>query len=208
LCVGGGYLEDPCKMSGRIGCALGEIQTGHLQNTSQRRNRSAGLSLLSPKFECNPLSLPDFRIINVKKIKLSLCLTNWTLRQEDVWGTGCIDPRILALGTCWRWVVSFTPRPHYPGEGDPYILDRRLGEPKSQSGPRGEVKILVLLTGTRTPTPRSSSPYPVAIPTALSRVCGLKIMENGTCDSVYRVSESRPSIFHAEINVLIPLSFL
>jgi hypothetical protein len=27
-------------------------------------------------------------------------------------------------------------------------------------------------TGTRTPTPRSSSPYPVAIPTALSRLTG------------------------------------
>jgi hypothetical protein len=27
----------------------------------------------------------------------------------------CIDPRNLDLGTSWRWVVSFTPRPFYPG---------------------------------------------------------------------------------------------
>jgi hypothetical protein len=25
--------------------------------------------------------------------KLSLCLTNQALRHEDVWGSGCIDPR-------------------------------------------------------------------------------------------------------------------
>jgi hypothetical protein len=28
-------------------------------------------------------------------------------------GSDCIDPRILDLGTSWRWVVSFTPRPLY-----------------------------------------------------------------------------------------------
>jgi hypothetical protein len=37
-----------------------------------------------------------------------------------------------------------------------YPLDRRLGEPQSRSGRRGEEKILDP-TGTRTPTPRSSS---------------------------------------------------
>jgi hypothetical protein len=29
------------------------------------------------------------------KVKLSLCLT---LRHEDLWGSGCIDPRFLDLG--------------------------------------------------------------------------------------------------------------
>jgi hypothetical protein len=29
-------------------------------------------------------------------------------------GSGCIDPHFLDLGTSWRWVVSFTPRPLYP----------------------------------------------------------------------------------------------
>jgi hypothetical protein len=29
-------------------------------------------------------------------------------------GNGCIDPHFLDLGTSWRWVVNFTPRPLYP----------------------------------------------------------------------------------------------
>jgi len=49
----------------------------------------------------------------VKKVKLTLYLTkchatktypvlNKTLRNEDVWETGGIAPRILNLGTWWR----------------------------------------------------------------------------------------------------------
>jgi hypothetical protein len=30
------------------------------------------------------------------------------------WGSGGIVPRLLDLGTGWKWVVSFTPRPLYP----------------------------------------------------------------------------------------------
>jgi hypothetical protein len=60
--------------------------------------------------------------------------------------------------------VSFTPRRLYPrGKSPRYPLDRRLGGPQNWSGPREEEKI-VALTETRTPTPRRSSPYPVAIP--------------------------------------------
>jgi hypothetical protein len=29
------------------------------------------------------------------------------------YGSGCIDPHFLDLGTSWRWVVNFTPRPLY-----------------------------------------------------------------------------------------------
>jgi hypothetical protein len=48
-------------------------------------------------------------------------------------------------------VVSFTPLPLYPGGESPrYPLDRWLGGPQSQSGRRGEKKI-VDPTGTRTP---------------------------------------------------------
>jgi hypothetical protein len=50
------------------------------------------------------------------KVKLSLCLTNEVLRHEGVWGRGCIDPRFLDLGTCWRWVVSFAPQSIFPAE--------------------------------------------------------------------------------------------
>jgi hypothetical protein len=66
-------------------------------------------------------------------------------------------------------MVSFTLRPLYPREKAPIPLDRRLGGPQRRSGRRGEEKILDL-TGTRTPTPRSSSLQPVAIPTTLSRL--------------------------------------
>jgi hypothetical protein len=34
-----------------------------------------------------------------KKVKVSLCLTNKTLRYEVEWGSGCMDPRIFCLGT-------------------------------------------------------------------------------------------------------------
>jgi hypothetical protein len=35
------------------------------------------------------------------------CLTNSILSQEDVWGCGCINPRILDLGTrLRRWSAS------------------------------------------------------------------------------------------------------
>jgi hypothetical protein len=50
-----------------------------------------------------------------------------------------------------------------------YRLDRRLGGPHSRSGRYGEVTILYP-TGTRSPTPRSSMPLPVAIPTELPRL--------------------------------------
>jgi len=51
------------------------------------------------------------------------------------WENGGIAPRILYLGTSWRWVVSFTPRPLYRRERQPpprCQLDRRLGGPQKQ----------------------------------------------------------------------------
>jgi hypothetical protein len=44
-----------------------------------------------------------------------------------LWGSGCIDTHFLDLGTSWRIVVSFTPRPLYSrGKSPRYPLDRRL----------------------------------------------------------------------------------
>jgi hypothetical protein len=58
-------------------------------------------------------------------------------------GSGCIDPHFLDLGTSWRWVVNFTPRPLHPrGKSPRYPLNRRLGGPQSRSGRFGEEKIL------------------------------------------------------------------
>jgi hypothetical protein len=84
-------------------------------------------------------------------------------------GSGCIDPHFLDLGTNWRWVASFTPRPlSPPGKSSRYPLDRTLGGPQSRSGRWREEKIYYP-TGTRTPINRSSSPQAVAIPTEISR---------------------------------------
>jgi hypothetical protein len=107
------------------------------------------------------------------KVKLSLYLTNWALCHEGIWGSGCIYPHFLDLGTSWRWVVSFTPWPLYTrGKSPQYSLDRRLGGPQSRSGRREEVKILIP-NRTWTPTQQSSSPQPVAIPTVLYRLLSI-----------------------------------
>jgi hypothetical protein len=48
------------------------------------------------------------------------------------------------LGTRWKWVVGYTPRPLYPqGKSPWYPLDRKLGEPQSRSGRGGEEKIIL-----------------------------------------------------------------
>jgi hypothetical protein len=64
-------------------------------------------------------------------------------------------------------VVSFTLLPRYSrGNSSRYPLDKRLDGPQSRSGRYGEVKVLDTI-GTRTPTARSSSPWPVAVATIL-----------------------------------------
>jgi hypothetical protein len=48
--------------------------------------------------------------------------------MKAYWWSRSMAPRILYLGTKWRWVVSFTPRPFYYQEKSPwYPVDRRLG---------------------------------------------------------------------------------
>jgi hypothetical protein len=59
--------------------------------------------------------------------------------MKAYWGSGCIAPRNLDLGTRWRWVVSFTTQPLYlQGKSPWYPFDRRLGGPQSRSGRGGE----------------------------------------------------------------------
>jgi hypothetical protein len=54
---------------------------------------------------------------------------------------------ILDLGTIWRWMVSFTPRPLYPRRKSPwYSLNRRVGVPRIRSGRCGvEENLMPLL---------------------------------------------------------------
>jgi hypothetical protein len=42
------------------------------------------------------------RLLRGKVVKVSLCLTDYALLHEGVWGSGCIDPHFLDLGTTWR----------------------------------------------------------------------------------------------------------
>jgi hypothetical protein len=87
---------------------------------------------------------------------------------EGMLGGGGIAPRILDLDTRWRSVVNFTPRPLYPqGKCPCYPLDRRLGGPRSRSGPGSEEKNSQPLPGLETP---NIQPVAQRYTTELSRV--------------------------------------
>jgi hypothetical protein len=73
------------------------------------------------------------------KIKLSLCFLTEQHAMEAYWGSGSRTPRILDLGTRWRWVDSFTLRPLNPHGRRPWCpLDTRLCGSQSWSVQRGE----------------------------------------------------------------------
>jgi hypothetical protein len=59
------------------------------------------------------------RNAGITNVKFSLCLVNYTLRHQDVCGSGCIDPRFLDLGTSWEWSPSHLDR-FTPGERAPH----------------------------------------------------------------------------------------
>jgi hypothetical protein len=59
--------------------------------------------------------------VNKVKVKLSLCLTKHYV-MKTYWRSGGIALHVLDLGTRWRWVVSFAPRPLYPQEKSPYWI--------------------------------------------------------------------------------------
>jgi hypothetical protein len=44
-------------------------------------------------------NLTPLPTIPILKVKLSLCLTNYALDHEGIWGSGCIDPRLFDLST-------------------------------------------------------------------------------------------------------------
>jgi hypothetical protein len=78
-------------------------------------------------------------------LSLNLRQENSESQNNACMGIACIDPHFLDLGTRWRWVFNFTPRPLYPRrKSSRYTLDRRLGEPQSWSRRFGEDKFLTL----------------------------------------------------------------
>jgi hypothetical protein len=75
---------------------------------------------------------------------------------------GSIAPRILDLGTRWRWVVSFTPRPLYPQGKRRNSVTHWLG---GCVGPRSildTVEKKIILTTRRETNPRTPIVQPVA----------------------------------------------
>jgi len=76
------------------------------------------------------------------KVKLSLCFLLAEHQAMKAYrGNGGIAPRLLDLGTKWRWLISFTPRPLYHQGKIPYYpLGRSLDGPQSRSERGGEEK--------------------------------------------------------------------
>jgi hypothetical protein len=70
--------------------------------------------------------------------------------MKAYWESGDIAQRILDLGTRWRRVVNFTPRPLHP-QGKSSWYSRRLGGLQSRSE-RGEEKNSQPLSGLESPT--------------------------------------------------------
>jgi hypothetical protein len=97
--------------------------------------------------------------------------------MEAYWGSESIAPRIIDLGTRWRWVVSFTPRPFYPqGKSPFYPLDRRLGGPQTRPRCGGE-KNSQPLSGLEPPY---IQPVAQRYTTELSRL----LLYTGSCDII------------------------
>jgi hypothetical protein len=73
-------------------------------------------------------SLCHWWLIKVRrgKVRLFLCLINWTLNHEDVEGSGCVCPSILTHGTNSKLVVTFKPRPLPPRQWIWYPLDMKF----------------------------------------------------------------------------------
>jgi hypothetical protein len=80
--------------------------------------------------------------------------------MKAYWGSGCIVPRILDLGTRWMSVVSRTPRPLYPQKSPWYPLGRRLGGPQSRAGRGDKGKNSQLLPGLEPPTIQPVAQFP------------------------------------------------
>jgi hypothetical protein len=121
-------------------CIAMTRHTIHKPLTRQTRWKAWNVTAWKSKYFIywNVCSIP----IKVKvKVKLPLCFLTEHHAMKAYWGSGGIAPRILNLGTRWRWVVSFTPRPLYPqGKNASYSSDGRLDGPQSRSGRGGEEK--------------------------------------------------------------------
>jgi hypothetical protein len=63
------------------------------------------LRLLIQIFNADPVDVLVVTTSNINThimVNLSLWLSNYALRHEDVWGSGCTEPHILDCGTSWK----------------------------------------------------------------------------------------------------------
>jgi hypothetical protein len=106
-----------------------------------------------------------------KEGKLSLCVANikhYAMKIKG--GVDVVIMHVFLTSAVVRDECQFQSPTALPrGKGPRYPLYRRLGGPHNRFETRGEDKNHAP-TGTPTPNPRPSSPYPVAIPTSLSRL--------------------------------------
>jgi hypothetical protein len=107
-------------------------------------------------------------MMNKDTVKLSLCLSNWALRREGVWGSRCIHPHFLDLCTSWRWVVSTHPGRFTSGNESPVQIGEEVGWTPEQVWTTSKTKNSSLYRDSNS-RPLVVSPLPVAIPTELSR---------------------------------------
>jgi hypothetical protein len=87
----------------------------------------------------SPLIYVYFTAVNVY-----YCKTRFSAGHKSIWRSTGSAPLILKLGTCWRWVVSVTPRPLYPQAKSPSGTEQGLGGPQSRSGSFREKHLLSL----------------------------------------------------------------
>jgi hypothetical protein len=103
------------------------------------------------------------------------------LLHEDIWVSGSVGPLSLDLGTSWRLVASFTPRPFYPEEitlGSHWI--------GGWVGPRtclDDLEKILDRTGTRTPAIRPVASrytdYAILVPDSLEFVRKMYVFSTG-----------------------------
>jgi hypothetical protein len=126
-------------------------------------------------------------------------------------GERCIEPVFFDLGTSWRWVVSFTPRPLYPrGKSPRYPLDRRLGGPQGRSR-RLEKRIFLTLPGLELRPhgrpARSQSLYQLHYPGCRGNYVSVEILLRVIFISVLN-NESRSGITGGNFQILYVHTFV
>jgi hypothetical protein len=82
------------------------MEASKAEDTLQYKTTISCTVLVVVKYISSVNSLPVFISRNLPLLcktigKVSLCFTNYALRHEGLWESGCIDPHFVDLGTSW-----------------------------------------------------------------------------------------------------------